>query len=170
MATGPATLSAAAEAEILQGARSGGAGRRSAAERIARELREPLHAVCLHLSGRPDDALDALEEALAAVARGLPEFRGATRLTTWVYRVALRAALRVRARRTGRPPGVPSSEPGKVMEAHARLLAEPRAVLALFAVEGLPPAEVAAVLGIPEEAAWVRLRAARRALAAALAR
>jgi DNA-directed RNA polymerase specialized sigma24 family protein len=57
-----------------------------------------------------------------------------------------------------------------VIEAHARLPAEPRAVLSLFAVEGLPPAEVAAVLGIPEEATWVRLRDARRVLAAALAR
>ena len=50
----------------------------------------------------------------------------------------------------------------------ASLGAEHRAVLSLFAVEGLRHAEIAEVLGIPEGTVWSRLHIARKLLAAAL--
>jgi RNA polymerase sigma-70 factor (ECF subfamily) len=170
-------LSSAEEAEILAGVRAGGEARRAATDRACRTLREPLHALCLHLTGRRADAEDAVQEVLVAIHRGLPEFRGASRLTTWVYRIALRAAFQARARRRDGEPLDPEMPGGggegematrdrarRVAAAVARLPAEPRAVLSLFAVEGLSHKEIADILGIPEGTVWSRLHAARRAL------
>ena len=148
-----AALSAAEEAQILARVRAGGRPRREASSDLFRRLREPIHAVCLHVTGRRADAEAAVREAFVAVHRGLPGFRGASRLTTWTYRIAVRAALRARARRRD----------GEPLEgALASLPAGPRAVLSLFAVEGLSHAEIADVLGIPEGTVWPRLHAARR--------
>jgi RNA polymerase sigma-70 factor (ECF subfamily) len=146
-------LSVAEEAEILSGVRAGGAARRAATDRLYRQVREPIHAMCLHLTGRRAVAEAAVEEAFAAVHRGLPDYRGPSRLTSWAYRIALRAAIRARARR-------PEAEP--IGDPLGRLPVGPRAVLSLFAVEGLSHHEIAEILGVPEAAVWPRLRAARR--------
>jgi RNA polymerase sigma-70 factor (ECF subfamily) len=149
----PPFLSPAEEAEVLAGARGGGASCDAAFNRVFLALREPVFALCLHLTGRSDDAEEALRDAFRAVRGGLAGFRGESRLSTWVLRVALRASLQTRARR-------------RVVEAGplARLPAGPRAVLALFAIDGLSPVEVADVLGVPEGAAWSRLHSARAML------
>jgi RNA polymerase sigma-70 factor (ECF subfamily) len=170
-------LSSAEEAEILAGVRAGGAARRAASDRLFRELREPLHAVCMNLTGRRADAEDAVQEVFVAVHRGLPAFRGASRLTTWIYRIALRAALHARARRQDGEPLDPETPGGggeadmatrdearRAAAALGRLPAGPRAVLSLFAVEGLSHREIADILGIPEGTVWSRLHAARRML------
>jgi RNA polymerase sigma-70 factor (ECF subfamily) len=170
-------LSSAEEAEILAGVRSGGAARRQASDRLFRELREPLHALCMHLTGRRADAEDAVQEVFVAVHRGLPGFHGASRLTTWVYRIALRAAFRARARRQDGEPLDPELSGGggeaematrdearRAAAALGRLPAGPRAVLSLFAVDGLSHREIADILGIPEGTVWSRLHSARRLL------
>lgn len=46
----------------------------------------------------------------------------------------------------------------------ARLPAELRAVLSLFALEGMKHREIAEVLGIPEGTVWSRLHRARKRL------
>ncbi len=180
MAAGPTELSSAEEAEILAGVRAGGAARRDASDRLFRKLREPLHSLCMHLTGRRADAEDAVQEVFVAVHKGLPEFRGASRLTTWVYRIALRASFRARARRQegapvdegagggGEGEMVNRDEFRRVGAAMARLPAEPRAVLSLFAIEGLSHREIADILGIPEGTVWSRLHAARRMLVESL--
>ncbi len=181
MAAGPPHLSSADEAEILAGVRAGGEARREASDRLFRKLREPLHSLCMHLTGRRADAEDAVQEVFVAVHRGLPEFRGASRLTTWVYRLALRASFRARARRQeGAPVDEGTSGGGgegemvsrdefrRVGAAMARLPAEPRAVLSLFAIEGLSHREIADILGVPEGTVWSRLHAARRMLVESL--
>ena len=60
------------------------------------------------------------------------------------------------------------SEGRRVLAAMARLPAEQRAVLALFAVEDLKHREIAEVLGVPEGTVWSRLHLARKKLAAEL--
>ncbi len=170
-------LTASDEAEILAAVRTGGARRRAAEDRVYRGLREPLLALCLHLTGRRADAEDAVQETLAAVHRGLPAFRGESRLSTWVYRIALRASLGVRSRHPDAAPLDPETpgrggegemavrdEARRVAAAVARLPAEPRLVLSLFAIDGLSHREIAEVLGVPEGTVWSRLHAARRLL------
>jgi RNA polymerase sigma-70 factor (ECF subfamily) len=151
--THSAALSVAEEAEVVARVRAGGGARREAAGDLFRRLREPVHAVCLHVTGRRADAEFAAAEAFRAVRRGLPGFTSESRLTTWVYRLALRASFRARARgRDG------------VSTPLACLPAGPRLVLALFSIDGLRSGEIADILGIPEETAWSRLHAARRML------
>jgi RNA polymerase sigma-70 factor (ECF subfamily) len=135
----------------------------------------------MHLTGRRADAEDAVQEVFVAVHRGLPGFAGASRLSTWIYRIALRAALHTRARRQDGEPLDPETSGGggeadmasrdearRVASAMALLPAGPRTVLSLFAVEGLSHREIADILGIPEGTVWSRLHAARRMLVASL--
>lgn len=140
-------------------------------------------ALCLHLAGRRADAEDALQETFLAVHRGLPRFRGEARLSTWVYRIAVRAALRARARRRDGAPVDPETPGGggeaalqarlearRLAEAFSRLPAEHRVVISLFALEGLTHRQIAEVLGVPEGTVWSRLHGARRRLAEELGR
>jgi RNA polymerase sigma-70 factor (ECF subfamily) len=170
-------LSAEEEAGILAGVRAGGEARRAAMERLWRSLREPLLALCLHVTGRAADAEDAVQAVLVAVHRGLPAFHGASRLTTWAYRIALRASFQASARRRDGvsldrqlPGGGGEAEVAtrdrarRAAAAVARLPAEPRAVLSLFAIEGLSHREIADILGVPEGTIWSRLQAARKAM------
>ncbi len=150
---------------------------------VFESMQRKVLGLCLHVVGERQEAEDALQEAFLAVYRGLPAFRGEAQLSTWVFRIALRAALRVRSRR---PPLAieqnfePASErPEQVLEARdearrleramSRLPAEQRTVLALFAVDGLGHREIAEVLGVPEGTVWSRLHLARKRLAAELA-
>jgi RNA polymerase sigma-70 factor (ECF subfamily) len=61
------------------------------------------YAVCRRLLGNDQDALDATQEAMIAVARGLGRFDGRSAFSTWVYRVATNKALDELRRRGRRP-------------------------------------------------------------------
>ena len=133
-----------------------------------------LLALCLHLCGNAADAEDALQETLLALH--VARFRGESSVETFAYRVALRIALRIKSRRrqAGEPCGEPAAsgagaieaaaDAAKVLRAMARLPTEQRAVLSLFALEGLKHKEIAEVLGVPEGTVWSRLHAARKRL------
>src|ERR1700704_1705050 len=53
--------------------------------------------------GNQADALDATQEALIALVRGLPRFDGRAAFTTWSYRVATNTCLDALRRRRRRP-------------------------------------------------------------------
>ena len=175
------------EAALLEQARS-----RSALERerafnaVFTSTRHDVYAVCLHLCGNSSDAEDAVQDCFVRVHQALPHFRGDSRLSTWVYRIALRSAWQQRART---PKGredleqgldVPTAAPAPDDVASARqqarrlhaalqkLSEEHRNVLSLFAVEGLGHQQVAEVLGVAEGTVWSRLHSARKRLAAEL--
>lgn len=64
--------------------------------------------MCRRLAGNEADALDATQEALIAIARGLRRFDGRAAFSTWAYRVATNACLDEMRRRRRRPrPGLP---------------------------------------------------------------
>ncbi len=170
-----------AEREILAGVRSPlAADRTRAFERLVASVHRPLFAVCESITQHRADAEDALQEAYVAAHRGLAGFRGDSRLGTWMYRIAIRAALRQRARRRRRADHALASEPidprtlagpenvdaERVRRALGRLSAEHRTVLALFCVEDHSHEEIAEVLGVPVGTAWSRLHHARKRLVA----
>jgi RNA polymerase sigma-70 factor, ECF subfamily len=62
------------------------------------------------VTGHPEDALDATQEALIAVTRGLHRYDGRSLFTTWLYRVATNAALDELRRRKRRPEPAELSE------------------------------------------------------------
>ncbi len=82
-------------------------GDREALDRLLRRHQDRIHAVCRRLAGNDADGLDAAQEALIAIAKGLPRFDRRSRFSTWAYRVATNAALDELRRRQRRPePGL----------------------------------------------------------------
>lgn len=171
------------ERAIVAGAHGSRAARDEAFARLFGALRAPVYALCLNLTGRRADAEDAAQEVFLSVHRGLPAFRGESRLSTWVYRIALRAALQVKARQAPgqalelelvapRPEAelLARDEARRTLVAMQALPAEHRAVLSLFALQGLSHREVAQVLGVPEGTIWSRLHTARKRLTEVLQR
>jgi len=176
------------EAELLLHARtraSSSRERETAFAELFHGLRSQVFAICLHITGRRVEAEDAVQDCFVAAYRGLSGFRGDARLSTWVYRIAVRSALVVRARRRPHesldttvesattdagPEDLAHSrrELGKVRAAFERLSSEHQLVLSLFAVEGLGHVEIAEVLGVPTGTVWSRLHLARRRLNALL--
>ena len=163
--------------DLIERARSGD---QAAFEELVGLYRGEVQIHCYRFLGSLADAEDALQETFFALYQALPGFRGESRLTTWVYRIAIRVAIRVKARRPRRAGEladehaaphatdalVAREDSEKLARALAELSAEHRTVLSLFAIEGLGHAEIAAILGVPEGTVWSRLHMARKKLAA----
>jgi RNA polymerase sigma-70 factor (ECF subfamily) len=152
-------------------------------DEIYRELREQILALGLRMTGRREDAEDVLQETFLLVHRHLPSFRGESKVSTWVYRIATRVALATRNRRpVGRPapldpevvgddpasvPADPLQSKEEVQRIHLALQSlSPvhQAVLSLLAIDELSPSQVAEILGIPEGTVWSRASQARKLL------
>ena len=67
--------------------------------------------MCRRLAGNEADALDATQEALIAIARGIRRFDGRAAFSTWAYRVATNACLDELRRRKRRPTPGPARRP-----------------------------------------------------------
>jgi RNA polymerase sigma-70 factor (ECF subfamily) len=171
-------LDMAAEGALLRRVRQGGTPREQALAELFRAYRQPVLALCATMTGNAADAEDALQETFVAVSRAMPGFRGDSRVSTWLYRIAIRAALEIKARNRRPMPWDPGTsgaslereilardEANCLIQAMARLPAEQRVVLSLFALEGLRHREIAEILGVPEGTVWSRLNVARRKLA-----
>jgi RNA polymerase sigma-70 factor, ECF subfamily len=149
--------------------------------------------VCRRLAGNEADALDATQEALIAIARGIRRFDGRAAFSTWTYRVATNACLDELRRRRRRPaPGLPDDrdESGghgtlaalsataagiealpdrmAVDAALAELPVEFRAPVVLRDLCDLDYAEIAAVLDIPPGTVRSRIARGRAQLASLL--
>ena len=139
-----------------------------------------VHSICRRVLANPDDALDATQEALIAVARGIERFDGRSQFTTWLYRVATNAALDEARRRSRRPVPTDSLPEPKVrgpgiadavadrLDVDAALLRIPeeyRAAVALRDLAGFDYAEIATTLGIPPGTVRSRIARGRAALA-----
>ncbi len=62
--------------------------------------RDRLWAVALRTTGNPEDAADALQEALIAAFRRAGSYRGEAAVTTWLHRIVVNACLdRIRRRK-----------------------------------------------------------------------
>ena len=147
---------------------------RAALAELFRAHHRSILALCRNLTGSAAEAEDALQETFVAAHAALASFRGDSQPSTWLHRIAIRTSLRVKSRRS-RPEdsqSEPSHDPrdghldrDALTRAMATLSAEQRAVIALFAVEGLTHAEIARILGVPEGTVWSRLHVAKRRLA-----
>jgi RNA polymerase sigma-70 factor (ECF subfamily) len=130
----------------------------------------------------PEEREDACQDVFIAVYRSLDRFRGAARLSTWIYRIAARGAGRAMRRRRlhtmlatlllrepAPPPDPDPSERSARLAALDRLLRrlspKKRLVLVLFEIEELPVDEIAKIAGCPENTVWSRLHHARSELA-----
>jgi RNA polymerase sigma-70 factor (ECF subfamily) len=155
------------------------AGDREAFGTLVRRHRDRLWAVALRTLADPEEAADALQDALISAFRNADSFRGDAAVTTWLHRVVVNACLdRVRRRRAR--PSVPLDDrdiPARqdahaatearliVWDALARLPEPQRIALVLVDLEDLPVTEVAELLGVPEGTVKSRCARARITLA-----
>ncbi len=99
-------------------ARRAARGDHRALESLLTRHTDRIYAVCRRILVDHDDALDATQETLVAIARGIGSFNGRSAFGTWVHRVATNAALDELRRRKRRP--VPT---GDDLDRPARLVA-----------------------------------------------
>jgi RNA polymerase sigma-70 factor (ECF subfamily) len=139
--------------------------------------------IAYHILGNRADAEDAAQEAFIRAYRGLPEFRGESDFSWWLYRIITNVSLE--AARRGPVPGVPYRDdlqaPDEglraeeetdaaltVARAIGALPPEQRAVLTLRELDGFDYQEIAEILSIPIGTVRSRLYAARKAFRRAL--
>jgi RNA polymerase sigma-70 factor, ECF subfamily len=151
---------------------------------LLRRHHDRVYRLCRRMTGNDADALDATQEALLALVRGLPRFDGRSSFVTWSYRVATNTCLDELRRRRRRP--VPVDElappaPGgvdladgvvdrlSIDDALATVPPEFRAAVVLRDVCALDYAEIAEVLGVPPGTVRSRIARGRAAVAAHLA-
>lgn len=153
-------------------------------EQLVAEYGDRVFGIALRVTGSPSDAEEVMQEAFLLAFRSWSTFRGEAAPTTWLYRIAVNAALtRVRARPdvellSEREEGfevadwsadaaqaVLRGELREQIEAGiTRLPEELRVTLILRDVEGLSTAETAAALELSEPAVKSRLHRARALL------
>lgn len=156
------------------------AGDQRALDQLLRSHQQTIHALCRRIMGNDADALDANQEALIAIVRGLARFDGRSRFSTWAYRVATNACLDELRRRKRRPlvglperdgapieledpaspdPGTTVADRNEIDAALGQLAPDFRVAVVLRDLCQLDYAEIAQVLDIPP--GTVRSRIAR---------
>ena len=79
------------------------AGDSEAFGELFRRHRERLWAVALRTVCDPEDAADALQDAMVSAFRRAADFRGDAAVTTWLHRIVVNASLDRLRRRAARP-------------------------------------------------------------------
>jgi RNA polymerase sigma-70 factor (ECF subfamily) len=150
------------DAALVERARDGD---RRALEVLLDRHADLVHKVCRRIVAHREDALDATQEAMIAIARGIDRFDGRAAFSTWCYRIATNAALDELRRKRRRPvparpdlpePAAAGSGPADVVTARVDVDAalrevppEFRAAVVLRDLCDLDYAEIAQVLGVP---------------------
>jgi RNA polymerase sigma-70 factor (ECF subfamily) len=175
------------EAALIEAVRRGDAGSREA---LYHRYKRRVYALAVRIVGA-NDAEEVAQEAFIRIFRGLAKFRGDAALSTWIYRLAVNAALSHRARRgpvviDGRGDdgegefadegaGAPHEQQGdavlrgRLERALGRLPPGYRTVIVLHDIDGLEHEEVAAILGCHVGTSKSQLHKARARLRELLA-
>src|SRR5512134_1918102 len=160
-------------------------------DKLYRDHADLIYRYAHRLCGEPESAKDLVQETFLNAYRGLKDFRGDSRISTWLYTIASRACLRMRRKRKGAPERelsleefVPTSEgefrlqiavdgltPEQALEnkelrealeqAINKLPKKYRMALVLRDMEGLSAGETGAIMGLTERAVKSRLHRAR---------
>lgn len=142
--------------------------------------RDRLWAVAIRTLGDPEEAADALQDAMLSAFRRAGSFRGDSAVTTWLHRIVINASLDRLRRKAARP--VTSAPDERVLDGLAMGRAEPdpsadsdisldvtaalrrlphdqQAALVMVDMLGYPVADAAAILGVSQ--GTVKSRCAR---------
>ncbi len=78
-------------------------GDAAALEAVVHFCQRPVYNLALRMLWNPADAEDATQEILVKIVTHMSQFRGASRFTTWMYRIATNHLLTLRQQRAERP-------------------------------------------------------------------
>ncbi len=171
------------------------AGDQDALDKLFAQHSRALFQTALRLLGNPEDAEDALQEAMLSAYRSLPRFEGRSQFSTWMTRIVINAALMRRRSKRAHPSlslddsgedktpmaerfadGQPSPEQlyasaelsERVHENLRELSPLLRNAFELRELEGLSADEAARALGVSRNTLKARLWRARQQLAGRL--
>lgn len=146
--------------------------------------RDRLWSVALRTAGSPEDAADALQDAMIAAFRRAASFRGEAAVTTWLHRIVVNACLDQHRRRKSRPTTswieTLHEHPGDIDDMSNRELQieleraltelpdDQRAAIVLVDVEGYSVDDAAQILQCPPGTVKSRCSRGRAKLAARL--
>lgn len=170
------------------------AGDNAAFDALVKKYSQRLYALVYHMTANREDANDLLQDIFARAHRNLNGFRGQSGFYTWIYSIAVNLTLNFLKRRNRRQTlslddvdsGIeqdrefqelvatsdPVRETGlrelqvKLNEALMKLSEDHRAVVTMFDIQGLPHAEISAILGVSEGTVRSRLHYAHKQLQA----
>lgn len=154
------------------------AGELKAREELFRLHAPPVFRLARRLLGNSADAEDVVQDVFIDVFASIDRYRGEAPLRSWIYRIAVRRALRQKRRPAPAslaPTGEEAATDGvatldgrsllkRVTVLLDRLSVERRAIFILHEVEGFSLPEASALLGISLTAAKKRVWRARREL------
>ncbi len=166
---------------LVAAARSGDT---AAFEELVRSHQHEVYGLAIRLTGNRELAADVAQEALVRAWKALPNFRGDSAFSTWLYRITVNVAWtrkRQAARRSARSldeigdiveadsigpeqAGEAADLRGRIRRALDQLPAGQRTLVVLKDVEGWTHGEIADTLGISVSAAKVRLHRAHMKL------
>jgi RNA polymerase sigma-70 factor (ECF subfamily) len=172
------------DSELVQRAKTGD---KPAFDVLVTRTEGRVYGLCLKMLGNPEDAEDVLQEVFIKAYQSLPNFRGESAFSTWLYRIATNACLmRIRKKKLEtvsldqpadegddatrdvadwtRDPSseVMNEELRTVLAQHINELApDSRIVFVLRDVHGLTTDDTASVLGLTTPAVKSRLHRAR---------
>ena len=150
---------------------------------LIRRHQDRLWAVALRTTCNPEEAADALQDALISAHRAAGRFRGDSQVTTWLHRIVVNACLdRLRRRQTRAQVALPDD--GATPDPHdavaqadtvmvvtqglAQLPDDQRVAIVLVDIDGHTIDEVAAMLQVPAGTVKSRCSRGRARLAVVL--
>jgi RNA polymerase sigma-70 factor (ECF subfamily) len=166
------------------------AGDRAAFRALYMKHRADVARLVFRMMGARSDLEDVVQEVFLQMHRSLGDFRGQSKFSTWLHRVTVNVVLMQRRAARCRPVYAeePSAEttmddraalPDEAAEQRERMRAfgrlldrladKKRVVFVLHDLEGLPPAEIARIVGAPVLTVRTRLFYARREIEGLLA-
>ncbi len=176
------TASGRSDAELLAAHSSGDP---DAFEELIRRHRDRLWAIALRTLRDPDEAADALQDALISAFRAAGTFRAEAAVTTWLHRIVVNACLDRMRRRQARPTvTLPERSANELADGRDRMAErdtaltveaalgtlpnEQRAAIVLVDIEGYSVADTARLLGVAEGTVKSRCARGRARLAVLL--
>jgi RNA polymerase sigma-70 factor (ECF subfamily) len=153
----------------------------AAFEELVRQHQRMIHALTFRMTGSLADAEDLAQETFLRAYQQIGSFRGASKFSTWLYRIAMNICLNWRQSETRRchlyaqaagefstqhadQGNFPADQAAEVQAALLKLPAKQRAAIVLTIYDGLNHAEAAHVLSCSETTVSWRVFAARRKL------
>lgn len=169
------------EGALIAASRRGDA---AAYDSLVGAYQDRIYQVTYRVTGNPEDAWDAAQDAFLKAFRALQAFRGDAAFSTWLHRIAVNAALDIVRRR---PPQTPDpldavavlADADRELErrelqrrihgAIAGLPPDQRVAVVLRDLQGLSYGEIASVLRVPVGTVRSRLSRGRETLRQTLA-
>ena len=166
-------------------------GEESALQELFEQHRGDVTRMVFRVMGPDPDVEDVVQDAFIHVYRSIRSFRGESKFSTWLYRVVTNVARMHLRKRRSRPRTVDAPVPEiqvmgpeggpdtltqrnrslRTLYRHIDALSEKkRTVLVLHDLSGLPPKEIAEIVGAPVLTVRTRLFYARKELYEALGR